>query len=75
MACLIKGCENTTTVTRGLCRRCYSAAQIGIKEGTVHSWEYLEEIGMALPRRVKGQYAARSPFSKQYRAKRDNKPE
>lgn len=62
MQCIVDGC-NREAHTRGLCRRDYSSAHALIKSGKVHSWEYLEEIGAALPF-VDQRHAPRSLFSK-----------
>lgn len=49
MKCLVEGCVRQAD-TRGMCKACWTVATRRIKEGEVASWEFLESIGMALPR-------------------------
>ena|GEM_PF-5191264 len=44
--CLTPGCDQVGG-TRGLCHRCYSAAQTMVKNGTL-AWEKLVKLGLAL---------------------------
>lgn len=48
MKCLVENCPHNAK-TRGLCRNCYGMAGKHIRNGIIHSWGYLEDIGMALP--------------------------
>lgn len=43
--CLTPGCD-AESKTRGLCQRCYAAANVQVKKGNV-TWEKLVELGLA----------------------------
>ena len=45
--CMTPNCSGVTK-TRGLCQRCYAAASVQVKRGTV-TWEKLTELGLAKP--------------------------
>lgn len=61
MKCLIENCPRKAD-TRGLCKVCYTSAGKNITKGIVHSWEFLEDLGMALPL-SKRSPPPRAPFS------------
>lgn len=51
--CITPDCTKPVK-TRGLCIHCYATANAKVKKGDA-TWEYLEEVGLALPsRREKG---------------------
>ena len=50
MKCLVKKCEESGPMTRGLCRVCYVSARYYVQKGK-STWQELERKGLATPRK------------------------